>query len=110
MEPLVEVTPIQALHLWIDIVEQIVCPVDDGIKVSFDLVDVHILTVRSHITIYIAFANPFQGGSQELLTISRTFNKTLPALNVGVLRVGELRLTQRNKRAAVNGVQFFLFV
>ena len=61
MELFIEVALVQSLHLRIDIIEEIVCPVDDCIKIGFDFLDVVILAMSTHIAIYMTLAHPFQG-------------------------------------------------
>ena len=63
MEPLIEVAPVQSLHFRIDIIEEIVGPVDDCIEIGLDLLDIVILAMDTHIPIHIALAHPFQGRS-----------------------------------------------
>ena len=66
--------------------------------------------MATHIVLHITSAHPFQSGSQELLSIRRSFDVTLPFLDIGITRIAKLRLAKCHKRTTEDCIEFLLMI
>ena len=107
---LVEPSPLQPLHLLLNIPEHARHPVDHAVEVGFQLIDVVVGAMAAHVAADIALAHPIQRPLQEVLPVCAAPDVRAPFLDVRVLAVAELGLGKRHERPGVDGVQELLGV
>ena len=110
MVPLVEVAPIQTAHLFLDGAEDGLCPIDDGIEIGLQCHDVGVLPVRSHVVCHLPTAHPMQGSGKVVLPLDIATDIRRPLAYIGVVGIGEHLFGTVDKGAAIDGIEYLLFV
>ena len=107
---LVQPAPLQVAHLGENIREHGRNPIDHGIEIGLEFVDVLIIAVRAHVAADVALAHPIQRPLQKILPVGASLDVGAPLLNVRVLAVAELFFGLGDERAGVDSVQKLLLV
>ena len=104
----IETPPITPAHLASRVLEHGIHPVDNGIEMVLQLVDVRVVAVLRHVIVDVALADPLQRSLQNRLALRVAGHIRLPAVHVGVARVREHLTGHRHERAVIRGVTQFL--
>src|SRR3989339_1727801 len=90
----VQSPPFEPAHLALYICKHIRDPVDYTVEICFQLDNVLFFAVTTHIIANIAFAYPIQRTFQKILSVSATRYIRTPFLDIGVLAITKLLLTE----------------
>src|SRR3989339_1634242 len=86
---LVESAPFKPAHFAFYVSKYARYPINDGVKIFFQLINIFVFAMFAHVIANITFAYPIKSTLQKFLSVRTTGNIRTPFLNIGILAIAE---------------------
>src|SRR3989344_2037677 len=102
---LIKSPPFKSTHFAFYVSKYARYPINDGVKIFFQLINVFVFAMLAHVIANITFAYPIKSTFQKFLSVRTTRNIRTPFLNIGILAITEFLFSSSYKWARIYGVK-----
>src|SRR3989344_556707 len=102
---LVKSAPFKPAHFAFYVNKYARYPINDGVKIFFQLINIFVFAMFTHVIANIAFAYPIKSTFQKFLSVRTTGNIRTPFLNIGVLAIAEFLFSLSCEWARIHSVK-----
>src|SRR3989344_1505435 len=107
---LVKSSPFKSTHFAFYVSKYARYPINDGVKIFFQLINVFVFAMLAHVIANITFAYPIKSTFQKFLSVRTPRNICTPFLNVCVLAIAEFLFSFCYEWARIYGIEQLLIV
>src|SRR3990167_4396261 len=107
---LVESAPFKPAHFAFYVSKYARYPINDGVKIFFQLINIFVFAMFTHVIANVANAYPIKSTFQKFLSVGTTRYICSPFLNVCVLAIAEFLFSFCYEWARIYGIEQLLIV
>src|SRR3989344_2277652 len=107
---LVKSSPFKSTHFAFYVSKYARYPINDGVKMFFQLINVFVFAMLAHIVANITFAYPIKSAFQKFLPVGATSYIGTPFLNVCILAIAKFLFGFSYEWSGIHRVEQFLII